>query len=213
MSFTPDTAMSVSSNTNEAESMMSSIRPIPPVGVLPPSNPPVLNLFSVSIGTANPAMGHAWILTPSQRPNVQGHWFAPRSRVEIFASPAPGFVFSHWTFTNHTTGNITVAHQAVMAFIVWGHTVVTAHFAPIPRPRPPVRPPIRPVPPIGTTPPRPPVRPIPPIGTTPPRPPVRPVPLTGALPTSHQVEFIDAGAFECFAEESYEYTGEEINHI
>ena len=163
--------------------------------------------FSVSIGTADSFMGNAWILTPSQRPDLQGHWFAPGTRVEIFASPAPGHVFTHWTFNNLSTGNITTDTREVMVFTVLGNTIVLAHFSPflpvhpippIGRPpvhRPPVapvpphRPPVGPPPPIGRPPSHrpPPHRPPshrPPVAPAPPnRPPITPVPPIGILPS------------------------------
>ena len=177
-------AMALAFPKDVATSRMQPIKPVPPIGKLPPTQVPIMKEFSVTIGTANSSRGYAWILTVSQRPDLQGHWFAPGTRVEIFASPAPGFIFSHWTFTNLSTGNVTSDRREIMTFIVRGHTAIVAHFSPAPRP------PVRPVPPIGTLPPtpRPPVRPVPPIGTLPPtpRPPVRPVPPIGTLPTLSQ---------------------------
>ena len=162
--------------------------------------------FSVSIGTIDSFTGNAWILTPSQRPELQGHWFVPGTRIEIFASPAPGYVFTHWTLNNLSTGNIVNDAREIMELTVRGNTIIVAHFSlrspitphpPIVRPplhRPPVtpvpphRPPAGPRPPIGTPPshrppvtpvppPRPPAGPRPPIGTPPShRPPTTPVP-------------------------------------
>jgi|GEM_PF-3458400 len=150
------------------------IRPVPPIHV------PGIRAFSVSIGTVDSTRGHAWILTPSQRPDLRGHWFAPGTRVEIFASPAPGNIFTHWTLTNLSTGNVTRVARDFIAFNIRGHMAIEAHFSPrLPvRPVPPIAPlpPIRPVPPIA---PRPPIRPMPPIA---PRPPVRPVPPIAPRP-------------------------------
>ena len=175
----------------------------------PPAHLPVMREFSVSLGTADSTRGHAWILTPSQRPELEGHWYTPGTRVEIFASPAPGNIFTHWTLTNLSTGNVTTDRREVMAFTLRGHMAIEAHFSPRPpaRPVPPIgrppthrppvrpvppahRPPVRPVPPIGGQPtPRPPVRPVPPIGGQPaPRPPVTPVPPIGILPIPPQVD-------------------------
>jgi len=155
-----------------------------------PSPPaPVVRDFFVSIGTVNPTRGFAWVLTPSHRPGQLGNWFAPNTRVEIAASPSPGFVFSHWTLINLSTGNIATDRRAALAFAIRGHMVIEAHFLQQQPVRPPVppRPPVRPVPPIAPAP-RPPVRP--PSGVMP-RPPVRPVPPIGILPISMQDEDID----------------------
>ena len=142
--------------------------------------------FSVSIGTAESFWGNAWILTPSQRPDLQGHWFAAGTRIEIAASPAPGHFFTHWTFNNLSTGNITTDTREVMAFTIHGNTIVLAHFSsrshvhPVPPiGRPPIAPPPRhPHPPRPPHPPHP-HPPRPPIGTPPShRPAVTPAPPT-----------------------------------
>ncbi|MCL2499344.1 MAG: hypothetical protein FWE90_03290 [Defluviitaleaceae bacterium] len=147
-------------------------------GVLPP---PSMREVPVTITAAEPGRGHAWILTPSQRPWMQGHWFVPGTRIEIFASPAPGFAFSHWTFINPFTGRSFSDVREAMVITVWGELNILAYFVarrPIPPPRPPIigRPPIPPgppfIPPRPPGPPRPPIRPVPPI--LPPRPPVPP---------------------------------------
>ena len=176
------TAMTLASPEAEAETVPviagQPRRPVPPH-----RRPLPMREVSVTIRSANPSMGNAWILTPSQRPNLHGHWFVPGSRVHIFASPAPGFVFSHWTFHNLSSGNVTVSRTGNTVFIVHGPTAITAHFSPLrPPPRPPVpRPPVRPRPPVH--PPRPPVRPRPPAH--PPRPPVQAVPPIHVFPPSH----------------------------
>ncbi|MCL2197587.1 MAG: hypothetical protein FWB80_01560 [Defluviitaleaceae bacterium] len=141
------------------------IFPRPPIGIIPPQQ---IREVSVTISVAQPGMGQAWILTASHRPHLLGHWFIPGTRVEIFASPAPGFAFSHWAFINPTTGRFTTDRRQSMALTVWGHLAIQAHFvrrAPVP-PRPPVAPPARPPvrPPIMPPPARPPAFPVPPIG-------------------------------------------------
>lgn len=140
--------------------------------------------FSVTIHSAQPGAGHAWILTPSHRQDIRAHWFLPGTRIEIHASPAPGFAFSHWTIFDSTENRFFTDRRPTTALIVWGHLTIQAHFVrllppPPPRPpiiihpRPPVPPPRPPVPPPPRPQPRPPIPPRPPV---PPRPPIRPIP-------------------------------------
>ena len=120
---------------------MQPIRPVPPIGILPPNQVPTKKEFSITIDTADSSMGYAWILTAPQRPDLQGHWFAAGSRAEIFASPAPGYFFTHWSLTNLSTGHVTNSTREIMTFIVRGNMAIVAHFSP--------HSPVRPVPPIG----------------------------------------------------------------
>ena len=161
-----------------AVSVSQQIWPAPPIDIIPPHH---AREVSVTIRVVEPAMGHAWILTRSHHPNLPGHWFVPGTRVEIAASPAPGFVFSHWTFINPQTGRFFTDRREVMAFTVHGHLVIQAHFSRrLPAPRPPIitRPPRPPIPPPRPLAPRPPFHPPRPPAP-PPRPPVTrpPVPL------------------------------------
>ena len=137
-------ARAFASPTDITAQTVQPIRPVPPIGILPPNQVPAMRQFSVSIGTADSAIGYAWILTPSQRSDLEGHWFTPGTRVEIFASPATGYVFTHWTFTNLSTGTVTNDKREIMAFTIRGHMIIEAHFA--------RQSPVRPVPPIGILP-------------------------------------------------------------
>ncbi|MCL2356133.1 MAG: hypothetical protein FWC70_03080 [Defluviitaleaceae bacterium] len=144
--------------------------------------------FSVMVVSAQPAAGHAQILTPARRNDLRGNWYLLGTRIEIHATPNPGFAFSHWTIFNASANSFFTDRRPTMTLVVRGHIRIQAHFVRLAPPPPPPHPhPPHPWPPHPHPPhphpqhppmppsPRPPHPPHPP-SPRPPHPPMPPTP-------------------------------------
>jgi hypothetical protein len=71
--------------------------------------------------------GFAWILTTP--PNWEdGYWFEAGAMIDIFASPNPGYNFSHWIIENYVTGQYVKNTNWITSIPVLNHLIIRAYF-------------------------------------------------------------------------------------